>query len=405
MPAKRDTICEVAAALRPAILCLQETKIDSWSPSLVREIGGARLVDCIVLPAIGSRGGIAILWDNQAVSVTSHAIGEFAITAKVTVLSSRAEFWLTTVYGPADDARKEAFLLELARTAPPASVPWLLNGDFNIIYEARDKNNLNLNRRIMGRFRSAIDVAGLREIKCENRQFTWSNERQNPTLVSIDKFFCNISWESLFPAYGLMAASTACSDHCPLLLASCATPIRQARFRFESFCPKFPRFQETVQRAWQRPVQQSCAFARLRTKMLRTAYDLKIWSKSLFSDAKVQFHIVNEVILRLDVAQEKRILTNAEFALRKLLKIRLVGLAAIEKARKRQSSRLMWLRAGDASTKFFNAKACSRRRKNIIYSIQHEDQVATVHDDKAKVIHDHFSKVLAAEETRQTTIN
>lgn len=94
--------------------------------------------------------------------MVSHAIGEFAIIAKVTVLSSMTMFCLMTVYGPADEARKDAFLLELARSAPPANEPWLLNGDFNIIYEVRDKNNLNLNRRIMGRFRAAIDAAGLR---------------------------------------------------------------------------------------------------------------------------------------------------------------------------------------------------------------------------------------------------
>lgn len=61
MPTKRDMVCEVAAVHRPVILCLQETKIDSWSPALVREIGGANLADCIVLPMIGSMGGIAIL--------------------------------------------------------------------------------------------------------------------------------------------------------------------------------------------------------------------------------------------------------------------------------------------------------------------------------------------------------
>lgn len=122
MPAKRDTVCEAVAAHRPAILYLQETKIDNWSPALVRDVGGSRLADCVVLPAIGSRGGVAILWDNQIVSIVSHVVGEFAITAKVTVLRPAATFWLTTVYGPAK-ARKDVFLLELARSAPPQVIP------------------------------------------------------------------------------------------------------------------------------------------------------------------------------------------------------------------------------------------------------------------------------------------
>lgn len=137
-----------------------------------------------------------------------------------------------------------------------------------------------------------------------------------------------------------MAASTACSDHCPLFLASMKSPFRKATFKFESFWTKFPHFHETVERAWNRTAASACAFTRLKIKMERTATDLKIWSKPLFSDAKLQFHMANEVILRLYVAQESRRLTAAEFTLRKQLKLRLIRLAAIEKARKKHASRI-----------------------------------------------------------------
>ena len=69
---------------------------------------------------------------------------------------------------------------------------------------------------IMGRFRRAIDSAGLKEIKCKNRRLTWTNERENATMVSIDEVFCNTEWDYLFPSHMLMAASTACYDHCLL---------------------------------------------------------------------------------------------------------------------------------------------------------------------------------------------
>ena len=53
-------VIELVSAMLPAILCLQETKIDTWSPSLVRDIGGHALDGCAVLPVIGTRGGAAI---------------------------------------------------------------------------------------------------------------------------------------------------------------------------------------------------------------------------------------------------------------------------------------------------------------------------------------------------------
>lgn len=68
--------------------------------------------------------------------------------------------------------------------------------------------------------------------------------------------------------------------------------------------------------------------------MERAAADLKTWSKTLFGGAKLQFHIANEVILRLDVAQETKRLTEDESKLRKLLKLKVLGLATIERARK-----------------------------------------------------------------------
>lgn len=265
-PAKRAAISEAADAHRLAILALQETKIEIWTPAVAAEVGGSRLQGCVVLPATGSRGGAAIFWDKSRVSITSHAIGRFSITAKVDFLQGGPSFWMTTVYGPTDDTSKEQFLNELAAAAPLSGEPWLLNGDFNMIYEARDKSTPNLHRRIMGRFRRALDFAGLREIKCKNRRYTWSNEREDPVFCSIDKFFCNLEWESLMPNHMLMAAATTVSDHCRLLLSSSVSPARPARFKFESFWPAFPRFHETVTRAWDRQVQHDCPFRRIKIK-------------------------------------------------------------------------------------------------------------------------------------------
>jgi hypothetical protein len=78
----------------------------------------------------------------------------------------------------------------------------------------------------------------------------------------------------------------------------------------------------------------------LNTKLLRMAKVLKSWSKGLFSDAKVQFHMAQELGMRLDVAQQVNALIVAEAVRHKNQKLRLLGLAVIERARKRQCSRI-----------------------------------------------------------------
>ena len=94
-----------------------------------------------------------------------------------------------------------------------------------------------------------------------------------------------------------------------------------------------------------------------------------------------------------------------EFHLRKQLKLRLIGLAAIERARKRQALRITWLRAGDAKTAFFQAKINSRRRKKFIHSLHSDSGMASSHDDKAAVAHEHFVKLLGTKQTRGCSIN
>jgi hypothetical protein len=80
-----------------------------------------------------------------------------------------------------------------------------------------------------------------------------------------------------------------------------------------------------------------------------------------------------DVILQLDVAQESRALSQDECWLRANLKRRVKGLAALERSRKRQASRLRFLREGDANTKFFHQRVNARRRKNHIVRLKHNN--------------------------------
>ncbi|KAE8778393.1 hypothetical protein D1007_48694 [Hordeum vulgare] len=139
--------------------------------------------------------------------------------------------------------------------------------------------------------------------------------------------------------------------------------------------------------------------------MVRTAWDLKYWSKSFFRQAKMQFHLAAEIVLRLDVAQERRCLSAAEFTLRKLLKLRLLGFAALEGARRRQASRLTWLRLGDAGTKFFHAKATTRKRKKFIHCLRVGDDVLTAHDHKEEAIHNHFQLSMGSRAARPLQVD
>jgi hypothetical protein len=236
--------------------------------SILAETLGGRLTGHCALDANGTRGGILVGWDQDAVQITDIDTKVFTVTASVRMLASDAFFRLTTCYGPSDDRRKEEFLQEMIAIKPAAGTPWLIVGDFNLIYKATDKNNLDLNRRLMGKFRAALDQCELMEICLQNQKFTWSNERQSPTLVRLDRAFSNSDWEVMFPNFALHALSTGASDHTPILLTRQDIVPRKASFRFEDHWLHTVGFEEVVQEAWSRH-QSGSALTVLRKKNSR----------------------------------------------------------------------------------------------------------------------------------------
>jgi hypothetical protein len=112
-----------------------------------------------------------------------------------------------------------------------------------------------------------------------------------------------------------------------------------------------------------------------------------------------------DVILQLDVAQEFRALSPDERRLRADLKQHVKGLAALERTRKRQASRISYLREGDANTKFFHLRVNARKRKNHILRLKHNNGWATTHEDKDKLIFEHFSQTLGRPSPRQLDFN
>jgi hypothetical protein len=139
--------------------------------------------------------------------------------------------------------------------------------------------------------------------------------------------------------------------------------------------------------------------------MARTAKAIKRWRKEKIGDTKLQLALVKEVLLQLELVQESRMLTNQELNLRRRLKARSVGLAAIEKSRIRQRSRLTYIRCGDANTKFFHVKASARQRKNYIHCLQTDTGVAIAHEAKEKVVGDYFRDHIGSTSLRNTTLN
>jgi hypothetical protein len=149
------------------------------------------------------------------IASTNVLLAAFSITAKFTDRSSNISWNLTSVYGLADDSRKLSFLNKMVDIHANISGPWMVIGDFNLILHDQDKNKSRVNRSWMRHFKHAVDSSFLKEIKLIGRQYTWSNEQDDPTLVRLDRAFCNEEWDDIFQAAKLLPQASSMSDHCP----------------------------------------------------------------------------------------------------------------------------------------------------------------------------------------------
>jgi exonuclease III len=404
-PDRQATVHEIIASSSCHLVCLQETKLCNVDQFTAAFLGGYRLKSFAQRPALGTRGGILLLWDDAALHVTNIVATEFCLSASVQSRLTGIAFKVTSVYGPTSYARKDDFFNELIAQKPASDEKWLAMGDFNQIYRARQKNKRNVNRSRLNRFRAALTTCELKEIHLQNRRFTWSNERNNPTMCKLDGFFCNDAWGLHFDSHILNALSSALSDHCPLLLADDSGPRRPKTFKFENFWTGIPGFHDVVARAWTLPSGHDEPYQNLFHKLKNVSKGLSKWSRGLFSNSKVILHAALLVILHLDIAQESRTLSFDEQDLRASLKRRVISLAILERARKKQSSRIANIKEGDANTKFFHLRVNARRRKNHIHRIKHNGGWVTDHSRKEEILHSHFSSSMGVGQTRKRDLN
>ncbi|KAG2624178.1 hypothetical protein PVAP13_3KG110427 [Panicum virgatum] len=243
--ARRKVVKDLVQDKRCTIAALQETKLAMITADDISETLGIRFSKHFAyLPAQGTRGGALVAVDEDFYSITHLEFREHTVSVFITSTQSLATWWLTVVYGPQGDREKIEFLHELRDIKAVAGDNWLVIGDFNLILQAEDKSNDNLNRRLMTEFRNTLNFLELKELPLKGRKYTWSNDT---TQTRIDRAFCTVEWDLMLPASMLEALSSLVSDHSPLFLVGASAVSNYRGFRFETFWPQLPGYQEVVQ--------------------------------------------------------------------------------------------------------------------------------------------------------------
>ena len=81
--ARQDNVRTLVADIRPAIVALQETKLDVIPQRLIFSMLGASFRDFAYLPASSTRGGILIAGRQPDVSLSDVLVGCYSVTVRV----------------------------------------------------------------------------------------------------------------------------------------------------------------------------------------------------------------------------------------------------------------------------------------------------------------------------------
>lgn len=132
-PARRNSVRLFLQSCNASLVCFQESKLVVGDNVMVGQTLGPAFDGFDFLPAEGTRGGILLAWKSDMLLVSTEHKGQFSMTIKVTSLADGKEWLVTSVYGPQDNADKIRFLEEIVEIGRDVQLPWILNGDFNLV--------------------------------------------------------------------------------------------------------------------------------------------------------------------------------------------------------------------------------------------------------------------------------
>lgn len=233
---------------------------------------------------------------------------------------------------------------------------------------------------------------GLIEIPLVDRSFTWSNKRETPTLVRLDRCLVNLDWDSSLPNSCLSSLTRFASDHVPLLLTASSRVPKGQCFRFENAWLQHASFKAMMNEAITTPAlgRPGRPFVR-RLKTCRS--HCRRWARKLspIDQRETDTKILIDV---LDHLEEVRPLSNAEASLRS---------SAIQGVQNIKNERLAFWRQRfntrlalewDENSRFFHASANGRRRKNTIPCLNVDGTQISSHDAKSTALFDFYQSLL-----------
>jgi endonuclease/exonuclease/phosphatase family metal-dependent hydrolase len=217
------------------IICLQETKKESFVRADLRRLCPNSFDEFAFVPSIGNSGGLITVWNSSKLVGNIIFQNEYALSVEFFAISSEESWIITNVYAPCSPTGKIEFLHWFSNINMPSEKRWLIVGDFNLMRRPENRNSARGDINLMLSFNEAISQLDLLEIPLHGLSFTWSNKQREPLLQRLDWFFMSQEWSVCYPDTLATTLPRDILDHVPCLISFKSKVPKPKIFRFENF--------------------------------------------------------------------------------------------------------------------------------------------------------------------------
>jgi exonuclease III len=221
--AKHRFLAELVREEQINFIALSETGRESFPDHVLKNLCAGRDFLWHAMAPHGRSGGILLGVDLSVFDIGAIDEGDFYVKFTLRYKSTDFKFVLYSIYGPAQLQNKGAFLAELANTCSRETLPFIIDGDFNIMRKPEDKRSGDFDNKWPSLFNVVIESLDLREIVMTGRQYTWAGSGDNPTYEKLDRVVVSTEWEINFPLAKVEARDRNVSDHTPLVVSTGAS--------------------------------------------------------------------------------------------------------------------------------------------------------------------------------------
>ncbi|KAL4388297.1 hypothetical protein GQ457_09G027380 [Hibiscus cannabinus] len=317
---------------KPGLLFLQESKLKDLTPSISRKLWNGPSIIKIFAPSIGSAGGLISMWNSEVFVVSNQFISHKFIAIIGNMKEHNFECGFLNIYGPTLEAEKGLFLNEISE------------------------------------FLDFIQECCLVDLPLKGGSFTWSNRRDPPTLVRLDRFLVTFDFIAFFQSIEQRLLNKSISDHNAIMLINDIYHWGPRPFKFFNYHFDEAGFVEMVSSNLLGTLAGRKKIGVI--QLLKAAkIAIKDWSVKYSSIPEKSIKALEEEIQALESSLYQGQVDSRIHKRISELRGKLWQELRKEERAWLQKSRLKWFREGDRNTKFFHLSASNRRRYNSLNGI------------------------------------